>query len=88
MLTLIFAAIAVVLFVLMVLFLLGISISGIYSGIKERKLESVLVGIVWGLVFLFVVLYPFAYTKNCPVCNKSYSYEYQYCPKDGTKLEE
>lgn len=27
-------------------------------------------------------------SSKCPICAKSYSDEYQYCPKDGTRLED
>lgn len=88
MLALICELIGLILFIIAAVFLLWISISGILSGIKENDAGGIVAGLVFGLIFLLVCLYPFAYTKNCPVCNESYSYEYQYCPKDGTKLEE
>lgn len=39
-------------------------------------------------VFLMIVLGPFVDTKKCLECNESYPLEYQYCPNDGTRLEE
>lgn len=88
MLKLICESICLILLVIMEAFLLWLSVSATISGIKERDAGGVVVGVVFGLIFLFVCLFPFAYTKKCPVCNEPYSYEYQYCPKDGARLEE
>lgn len=88
MLNLILNVIGALIFIIILAVLLAICVSAIFSAIKENDAVSLVVGVLASLIFLFVCLLPFAYTQKCHTCNESYSYEYQYCPKDGTKLEE
>jgi hypothetical protein len=85
---LIFCIVFVVLFFLLVALCLYSAISGILYGTRRNDYRSLILGILALFIFLFFVLYPFVYGKKFPACNEPYSDEYQYCPKDGTKLEE
>ena len=68
--------------------LLVAGVREIFFGIKKRDIAQIVVGVMLGLVFLMIVPGPFVDTKKCLECNESYPLEYQYCPNDGTRLEE
>ena len=88
MLTLAWEIVIITLFVIVMIALLAASVLEIFFGIIERDIAQVVVGVMLGLVFLMFVLCPFVDTKKCLECDESYPLEYQYCPKDGTRLEE
>lgn len=88
MLTLVWETVIITLFVIIMITLLVAGVREIFFGIKERDIAQIAVGVMLGLVFLMIVLGPFVDTKKCLECNESYPLEYQYCPNDGTRLEE
>lgn len=88
MLTLVWETVIITLFVIIMITLLVAGVREIFFGFKERDIAQIVLGVMLGLVFLMIVLGYFVDTKKCLECNESYPLEYQYCPNDGTKLEE
>ena len=88
MFALVWEIVLIMLFVIDMIALLVAGVHAIFFGIIERNIVQVVVGVILGLVFLMFVMGIFVDTKKCLECDESYPLEYQYCPKDGTRLEE
>lgn len=84
---------AIVFAIIAFVIIIGLSCLFVYFGIDDGEIAETLMGVFMLLIVIIGISAMFitSYNKSpnqCPTCNDSYSDEYQYCPKDGTKLEE
>lgn len=73
--------------------IIGLSCLFVYFGINDGEIVETVMGVLMLLTIVIGISSMFItscnkVSKQCPICNNSFSDEYQYCPKDGTRLEE
>lgn len=84
---------AIVFAIIEFVIIIGLSCLFVYFGINDDEIVEAIMGVLMLLTVIIGISAMFITSCNkvsnqCPICNDSYSDEYQYCPKDGTRLEE
>lgn len=84
---------AIVFAIIAFIIIIGLSCLFVYFGINDGEIVEAVMGILMLLTVIIGISAMFITSCNkvsnqCPTCSNSYSDEYEYCPKDGTRLEE